>query len=35
VAVRVKLRIKSRLEAGVEVETVALVNSSFEADDRR
>jgi hypothetical protein len=32
VAVRVKLRIKSRLEAGVEVETVALVNSGFEAD---
>jgi len=30
--VRVKLRIKSRLEAGVEVETVALVNSGFEAD---
>ena len=29
---RVKLRIKSRLEAGVEVETVALVNSGFEAD---
>jgi hypothetical protein len=35
VAVRVKLRIKSRLEAGVEVETVALVNNGFEADDRR
>ena len=31
-AVRVKLRIKSRLEAGVEVETVALVNSGFEVD---
>ncbi len=29
---RVKLRIKSRLEAGVEVETIALVNSGFEAD---
>jgi hypothetical protein len=35
VAVRVKLRIKSRLEAGVEVETIVLVNSGFEANDRR
>ncbi len=31
-AVRVKLGIKSRFEPGVKVETVALVNSGFEAD---
>jgi hypothetical protein len=35
VAVRVKLRIKSRLEAGVEVETVALVNSVLRPTHRR
>jgi hypothetical protein len=32
VAVRVKLRVRSRLEPVREVETVALVNSGFEAD---
>ncbi len=31
-AVRIRLRVKSRLEQGREVVTVALVNSGFEAD---